>query len=145
MNDRFIVAQANTTGTAQEAQKRPVKVVKVTKPSDGQAVTIELSHDQQIKVDLTAIADENFTLSRIGEKLILLFDNHSTVTIEPYFDPVASPNVTFEVSPGRVVGATEFATLFLITISDEAAPRLLKLPAPALLAPTAMQLPASTN
>ena len=62
----------------------PVKVVKVTKPSDGQAITIELSHDQRTKIDLTAIASENFTLARIGEKLVFLFDNHSTLTIEPY-------------------------------------------------------------
>ena len=121
MNGPFIVAQANTAGTVQEAQKKPVKVVKVTKPSDGQAITVELGHDQQIKVDLTAIAGENFTLARIGEKLIILFDNRSTVTIEPYFDltNVASPNVTFEVSPGRVVGVTEFVTLFSITTTDQ--------------------------
>ena len=86
MNGPFIVAQANTAGTAQDAQKKPVKVVKVTKPSDGQAITVELGHDQPIKVDLTAIAGENFKLARIGEKLIFLFDNRSTVTIEPYFD-----------------------------------------------------------
>lgn len=54
MNGPFIVAQANTAGTAQDAQKEPVKVVKVTKPSDGQAITVELSHDQPIKIDLTA-------------------------------------------------------------------------------------------
>ena len=124
MNGPFIVAQANTAGTVQDAQKKPVKVVKVTKPSDGQAITVELGHDQQIKVDLTAIAGENFTLARIGEKLIFLFDNRSTVTIESYFDSmnVASPNVTFEVSPGRVVGATEFATLFSITTDQSVLP-----------------------
>ena len=54
------VAQANTTGTA---QIKPVKVVKVTKPSDGLAITVELGHDQQIKVDPIAIAGENFKLT----------------------------------------------------------------------------------
>ena len=93
--------------------KKPVKVVKVTKPSDGQAITVELSHDQPTKIDLTAIAGENITLARIGERLIILFDNRSTVTIEPYSIEWASPNVTFEVSPGRVVGATEFADVVL--------------------------------
>ena len=130
MNDRFIVAQANTTGTAQEAQKRPVKVVKVTKPSDGQAITIELSHDQPTKIDLTAIASENFTLARIGEKLIFLFDNRSTVTIEPYSMNVASPDVTFEVSPGRVVDVTEFATLFSIATGQSELPAVGKPDAP---------------
>ena len=113
MGAPFIVAKANTAGTTQGAQKKPVKV---TKPSDGQAITVELSHDQPTKADLTAVAGENITLARIGERLIILFDNRSTVTIEPYFDSmnVASPNVTFELSPGRVVGATELATLFSI-------------------------------
>ena len=83
MNGPFIVAQANTASTAQGAQK---KSVKVTKPSDGQAITVELSHDQPIKIDLTAIAGENVTLTRIGERLIILFDNRSTVTIEPYLE-----------------------------------------------------------
>ena len=116
MNGPFIVAQANTASTAQDAQKKSVKVVKVTKPSDGQAITVELSHDQPIKIDLTAIAGENVTLTRIGERLIILFDNRSTVTIEPYLD---SMNVAFEVSPGRVVGATEFLTLFSIATTDQ--------------------------
>ena len=123
MNGPFIVAQANTASTVQDAQNKPVKVIKVTKPSDGQAITVELGHDQQIKVDLTAIAGENFTLAHIGEALIILFDNRSKVTIEPYFDltNVASPNVTFELSPGRVVDGTELVTLFSIATeqSDE--------------------------
>jgi len=40
-----------------------VKVVKVTKPSDDLAITVELGHDQQIKVDPIAIAGENFKLT----------------------------------------------------------------------------------
>ena len=92
MNGPFIVARANTVGTVQGAQKTPVKVVKVTKPSDGQAITVELGHDQPTKVDLTAIAN------------LILFDNRSTVTIEPYFASMnmASPNVTFEMSPSAL-------------------------------------------
>ena len=116
MNGPFIVAQANTASTAQGAQK---KSIKVTKPSDGQAITVELSHDQPIKIDLTAIAGENVTLTRIGERLIILFDNRSTVTIEPYLD---SMNVAFEVSPGRVVGGTELSTLFSIATDQSVLP-----------------------
>ena len=79
-----LLAQANTAGTAQDAQKKPVNVVKVTKPSDGQAITVELSHDQPTKIDLTAIAGENFALARIGEKLVFLFDNRSSLAIESF-------------------------------------------------------------
>src|SRR3954452_11394506 len=103
MNGPLIMARANTAGTVHEPQKRPVKVVKLTKPSEGQAITVELGHEQQIKIDLTAIAGENFKLSRIGEKLIFLFDNRSTVTIESDLINGAAPNLTFEVSPGRIV------------------------------------------
>ena len=69
---------------------------------------------RKVKLDLTAIADEKPTLVHLGDKLIFLFDNRSTVTIESYFNSlnVASPNVTFEVSPGRVIVGTELATLF---------------------------------
>ena len=56
-------SQSRPSHCAEKA--RPV--VKVTKPSDGQAITVELGHDQPIKIDLTAIAGENFTLARIGE------------------------------------------------------------------------------
>ena len=129
MNDRFIVAQVNTTGTAQEAQKRPVKVVKVTKPSDGQAITIELSHDQPTKIDLTAIASENFTLAHIGEKLIILFDNNSTVTVEPFFNSMGVPrqDLTVEV-PGRDMSSSEFASVFPITTDPSVLPAAGKRP-----------------
>ena len=50
MNGPFVVAQANTAH-AQDAPKKPV-IVKVTKPSDGQAITVELSHDQRSKSTL---------------------------------------------------------------------------------------------
>ena len=100
------------------------RIVRVVKPSANETVTIELGYHQKVKLDLTAIADEKPTLVHLGDKLIFLFDNRSTVTIESYFDAmnVASPNVTFEVSPGRVIGGTELSTLFSIATDQSVLP-----------------------
>ena len=114
MNGPFVVAQANVaTGPA---NKKPVRIVKVTKPLDGQAITVDLGYEQQAKLDLTSVANEKMTLVHIGEKLIILFDNNATVTVEPFFDSMGVPrqDLTFEV-PGRELSSTEFAALFPIT------------------------------
>ena len=46
---------------------------------------------------------EKITLVHIGEKLIILFDNQSTVTVEPFFDSRhdAWKQLSIEVAPGR--------------------------------------------
>ena len=46
---------------------------------------VNLGYDQKVKVDFSAIANEKITLVHVGEKLIILFDNQSTVTVEPVF------------------------------------------------------------
>ena len=84
MNGPFVVAQANAP--AAPAIKKPVRIVKVTKPVDGQAITVELGYEQQTKLDLSGVANEKMTFVHIGEKLIILFDNNATVTVEPFFE-----------------------------------------------------------
>ena len=54
MNGPIVVAQANVTTGEAVGGKKPVRIVKVTKPSDGQAITIDLGYQQQAKLDLTA-------------------------------------------------------------------------------------------
>ena len=122
MNGPFVVAQANVAGAA-AAVKKPVRIVKVTKPSDGQAITVELGYEQQTKLDLTAVANEKMTLVHIGEKLIILFDNNATVTVEPFFDSMGVPrqDITVEV-PGRDMSSSEFAAVFPITTDPSVLP-----------------------
>ena len=122
MNGPFVVAQANVAGAA-AAVKKPVRIVKVTKPSDGQAITVELGYEQQSKLDLTAVANEKMTLVHIGEKLIILFDNNATVTVEPFFDSMGVPrqDLTVEV-PGRDMSSSEFAAVFPITTDPSVLP-----------------------
>jgi VCBS repeat-containing protein len=114
MNAPFVVAQANSTGST--AGAKPARVIKVLKPQGDQAVTIQLGYEQNYKLDLSAIGNEKITLVHIGEKLIILFDNKSTVTVEPFFDSMNSPlpNVSVEAS-GREFSGSEFASAFPIT------------------------------
>ena len=115
MNGPFQVAQANIA--TQTSGKPPARIVKVTKPFGDQSVVVPLSYDGSVKADLSSIAGENITLVHIGEKLIILFDNKSTVTLEPFFDSNGAPlnGITVEVSPGRDLTGTEFAALFPVT------------------------------
>ncbi len=89
MHPPFVVAQAETTGAA--AGARPARIIKVHKPQGDQAITVNLGYDQSYKLDLSPIADEQITLMRMGEKLIILFDNRSSVTVEPFFNAAAAP------------------------------------------------------
>ncbi len=121
MNGPFQIAQADTSGTGGGKQQR---IVKITKPYGDQSVVVPLSWDGSVKADLSAIASEKITLVHLGEKLIILFDNHSTVTLEPFFDSTGKPvqDLTVEVSPGRDVTSAEFATLFPVTEDQSVLP-----------------------
>src|SRR5262245_43972589 len=111
MNGPFVVAQA--TGVPAGTRGNP-RIVKVEKPHNNEAVTVQLSYDQSVKLDLSGVANEKITLVHIGEKLIILFDNSSTVTVQPFFDSmgVPLPNVSVEVADGRDLPSTEFASTF---------------------------------
>ncbi len=114
MNAPIVVAQANSSGSTTGAGS--VRTIKVTKPTNEQAVTVQLGYDQAYKLDLSSIANEKITLVHIGEKLIILFENKSTVTVEPFFDSMNAPlsNVTVEAN-GRDFTGSEFASSFPIT------------------------------
>src|SRR5258705_867074 len=122
MNGPFQVAQATGTGTSNTTGIQ--RIFKLTKPLADQSVTVNLGYDQKVLVDFSAIANEKITLVHIGEKLIVLFDNHSTVTVEPFFDSRNDPlqNITIEMAPGRDISVTEFASLFPITTDGSVLP-----------------------
>ncbi|MES5488210.1 DUF5801 repeats-in-toxin domain-containing protein, partial [Bradyrhizobium sp. INPA03-11B] len=122
MQGSFQVAQA--TGTGNSTNSAPVRIYTLTKPLTDQAVVVNLGYDQKVKVDFSAIAKEKITLVHIGEKLIILFDNQSTVTVEPFFDSRADGqhNITIEMAPGRDVSVQEFASLFPISTDGSVLP-----------------------
>ena len=128
MNGPFQVAQANGTATS-STNGTPVRIYKLTKPLTDQAVMVHLGYDQKVKVDFSAIADEKITLVHVGEKLIVLFDNQSTVTVEPVFKSRADglvgetrDEITVEMAPGRDISVKEFVTLFPITTDTSVLP-----------------------
>ena len=111
MNRQIVVAQAtNAQSTASAAN-----VITVTKPQGEQAITIHL--DGKTKLDLSAIANEQITLVHLGDRLIILFDNHAQVTIEPFYNDNGQPvaDLTVELGPGRDVTAAEFASQFPVS------------------------------
>ncbi|MBR0786865.1 DUF5801 repeats-in-toxin domain-containing protein, partial [Bradyrhizobium iriomotense] len=124
MNEQFRVAQA-TAGNSNNAS--PPRIFKLTKPFADQAVVLNLGYDQKVQVDFSAIANEKITLVHIGEKLIILFDNHSTVTVEPFFDSRHDQlgNLTIQVAPGRDLTVAEFAGAFPIINDPSAASAVL--------------------
>jgi T1SS-143 domain-containing protein len=119
MNAPVLLAQLS--GSTQTGSTPP-KTVRVEKPQNGQAVTVQL--DGQTRVDFSAIASERITFVRVGHKLIVLFDNESTVTVDPVFDSAgnALPTVDFAMSGDRTLSATEFAAAFPITTDQSVLP-----------------------
>ena len=119
MNAPVLVAQLS--GSAPQAPATP-KNLKLEKPQNGQAITIHL--DGNTKLDLSDIASEKLTFVRVGEKLIVLFDNQSTVTVDPVFDSSGRPlaDVAFDLGQNRAVTGDEFASLFPITTDQSVLP-----------------------
>ena len=122
MNAQFQVAQLSAT--AVPSNSSPTRIFKLTKPLGDQAVVVNLGYDQKTKVDFSSIANEKITLVHVGDKLIILFDNKSTLTVEPFFDARhdAANNLSVEVAPGRDVSVNEFASLFPITTDQSVLP-----------------------
>jgi T1SS-143 domain-containing protein len=123
MNGPFQVAQLSNA--APVSGGKPPHIVKVQKPFGGQSVTVSLSYDGTVKADFSSIAKEKITLVHVGEKLIILFDNQSQITLEPFFDATTGKplnNLLVELDAGRDVNATEFAALFPITDDQSVLP-----------------------
>jgi len=125
----LVVAQASQPAAGPSAS--PPRVIHLTKPQDNQAVTLHLDGGRA-QLDFSHIATENVTLVHVNDKLVVLFDNHATITLAPAFgaDGKLLPDLMFELTPDHVVNGTEFAAQFAITTDPSV------LPAAALGAPS---------
>src|SRR5262249_24379580 len=87
-----------------------------------QAISVHL--DGSTKLDLSAIANEQITLVHLGDRLIILFDNHAQVTIEPFYNDNGQPmaDLMVELGPGRDVTAADFASLFPVSTDPNSLP-----------------------
>jgi hypothetical protein len=119
MIGRTVVAQA--TGQ-QQPGGTATQTIHVNKPLDQQAVTIHLNGETNL--DLSAIANESITLVHLGDRLVIVFDNHAQVTLEPFYGDNGQPlaNLSVELGPGRDVSSSEFAGLFPITTDESVLP-----------------------
>ena len=98
MGSTFEVAQAAGSNPV----PTPAHTIVLTKPANGQAITVQTSSDGSVLIDFSAIANEKITLVHVGEKLVILFDNQATLTLDPFYDAHNIPlqNLTVEVAPG---------------------------------------------
>src|SRR4051794_28055861 len=121
MNAPVLLAQLSGSSTA-GTQGAPPKNLKLEKPQNGEAVTIHL--DGNSKLDFGDVASEKLTFVRIGDKLIVLFDNQSTVTIDPVFGQDGHPrsDLAFAMSADRTLTGEQFAELFPITTDQSVLP-----------------------
>ncbi|REG07399.1 T1SS-143 domain-containing protein [Rhodopseudomonas thermotolerans] len=120
MNAPVVLAQLN--GVTPQTSSGSIKDLKVAKPQNGQAVTVHL--DGGTKIDFRDISSEKLTFVRIGDRLIILFDNQSTVSIDPVFnnDGAPLPGLSFEMGPERILDGNQFAELFPITTDQSVLP-----------------------
>jgi T1SS-143 domain-containing protein len=119
MNAPIVLAQLSGSSPQSSATPKPLKVAK---PQSGQAVTVHL--DGATRIDFSDISSEKLTFVRIGDRLIILFDNQSTVSIDPVFNNTGSPlpDVSFEVAADRILDGNQFAELFPITTDQSVLP-----------------------
>jgi hypothetical protein len=119
MNAPVVLAQLS--GSPLQPDASP-KTLKVDKPQNGQAVTLHL--DGSTRLDFSDVASEKLTFVRVGDKLIVLFDNQSTVTIEPVFDVSGHPlpDVVFEMTPDHTLTGDQFTSLFPISTDPSILP-----------------------
>jgi VCBS repeat-containing protein len=119
MTAAFRVAQLYSAGQAAGPEARLVTIVK---PQGDQALTIHL--DGRVVLDFCALANEKMTLVHAGDRLIVLFDNHSTVTLEPFYSQGGQPldQVEVQLAPDRHVSSADFAAQFPVTSDQSVLP-----------------------
>ena len=116
MNGPFVVAQAGSSGNSGAA---PVQVIKLTKPQAGQTEIFHASFTGTVKIDFTAIANEQITLFHDSktQSLHVIFADGSQDIIEPFFDSRGTvlSNLIFEMGPNQIFDGVQFASQFPIT------------------------------
>ncbi len=119
MNAPVLLAQLQGNNTSTGS---PPRNIKLEKPQGGATVTVYLNGP--IHLDFADIASEKLTFVRVGDKLIVLFDNQSTVTLEPVFGTDGHPlnNIAFEMTPDHLLSGEQFASEFPISTDQSILP-----------------------
>ena len=117
---------ASNSGSAL-ALASPVQIIKIVKPAAGRTENFHASFDGSVKIDFTAIANEQVTFfhDRKNQSLHVIFTDGSQVIIEPFFDSMGvMSNFFFEMAPGEVLDSAQFVSQFPITRDQSVLPAL---------------------
>src|SRR5262245_34642614 len=120
VGERLHVAQA--LGAPVSA---PVQLIKIVKPPAGRTENFYASFDGSVKIDFTAIANEQvrFFHDSKNQPLHVVFTDGSQVTIQPFFDSIGvMSNFVFEMAPGQVLDSAQFFSHFQFTSSQSIEP-----------------------
>ena len=121
MNAPVLLAQLSVSAPMTVTTSGP-KTLKLEKPANGQSVSVHL--DGLMRLDFSDVASEKLTFVRVGDKLVVLFDNQSTVTVDHVFDANGQPlaDVGFQMAQDRTLTGDQFAALFPITTDQSVLP-----------------------
>ncbi|MBN8936883.1 MAG: VCBS domain-containing protein [Rhizobiales bacterium] len=122
MNGPFVVAQAQS---APANAASPVQVIKITKPAAGQSEVFHASFTGTVKVDFTAIANEQITLyhDNTDQTLHIIFADGSQAIIQPFFDSSGVlSNIVVGVGQDQDLTGAQFAAQFPITVDQSVLP-----------------------
>jgi VCBS repeat-containing protein len=116
-----------TSGSDENTSKH---VVAIIKPPDNSSQIVALDH--RVVLDLHGLADEKITLVRVGDRLVVVFDNHSTVALDHFYDADGRPfaGIAVQLGADRIVSIDTFLDEFpvssdqsLLPAAGEAAPQ----------------------
>ena len=125
MHDLLLVA--SNYGSASASTSKPVQIIKLVKPAAGQTENYYASVDGLVKVDLTAIANEQVIYFRDSNNhsLHVIFTNDSQAIIAPFFDLTGvMSNLVLEMAPDQVLDSAEFTSQFPVTTNQNVLPAL---------------------
>src|SRR6478672_1911455 len=123
---------ASNSGSALALASTPVQILKLVKPAAGRTDNFYASFDGSVKIDFTAIANEQDTFfhDSKNQSLHVIFADGSQIIIEPFFDSMGvMSNFVFEMAPGEVLDSAQFVSQFPITSDQSVLPALTEGPA----------------
>ncbi len=118
---------ASNSDPGSTSTSKPVQIIKLVKPVAGHTEKFFASFDGPVKIDFTAIANEQVTYFHDSktQSLRVVFIDGGQIIIEPFFDSTGvMPNFVFEMAPGQVLDGAEFTSHFPITSTPDVLPAL---------------------
>ncbi|MBN8534563.1 MAG: putative Ig domain-containing protein, partial [Rhizobiales bacterium] len=116
------LASGSPTRLAQASGATPKIIKKITRPTSGEAVVIDVARGDIL--DLSAIADQRIVMVRAGDRLIILFDDKQSVVLKGFYTDDGQPlgELTFLLGPGQEFNNAQLAQLFPVSTDTSVLP-----------------------